>query len=203
MGPGQDAHLDRDRPDGRRVAAVDADVLRQDQLADGGLGQDVHEGGADAVAAPDVLEGLALLGAVVRLLAPSNLVGDVGADGVQPLDEVAGQADEQLGGGLRVGHRPMSGGMVLAEDEAHEVGELVAAGIGVQLVGQLERVIDRARLPVHVVREVTEHERQVEPDVVGNHRGGAHPLDELREHLGRGCARKRRPHRSGRGPGDR
>ncbi len=40
----QDADLDADRPDGRGVAAIDANVLAQHQLTNGRLGDDVHQG---------------------------------------------------------------------------------------------------------------------------------------------------------------
>ena len=45
------------------------------------------ERGADAVAAADVLEPLALLGAVVALASAADLIGDVRADRVEPLGQ--------------------------------------------------------------------------------------------------------------------
>ena len=69
------------------------------------LVSDVHERRADAVAAPDVLEPVALLGAVVALASAADLVGDVVADRVEPLGQAGREVHEQLGGGLRVGHR--------------------------------------------------------------------------------------------------
>ena len=89
------------------------------------------------MATTDVLQPVALLGAVVALARPADLVGDVrrgcaSSRSGRPLREV----DEQLGGRLRVGHGPVRGGVVAAEHEPHEVGELPGAGIGVQLVGR-------------------------------------------------------------------
>ena len=136
------------------------------------------------MAAADVLEPVALLGAVVALASAADLIGDVGANRVEPLGQAGREVHEQLGGGLRVGHRAMRDDMLTTEDESHEVAELPRPRIGVELVGQLERVEDRGRLPLHVVREVAQQIRQVEADVVGHDRCVADPLGEVREHLG-------------------
>ena len=76
--------------------------------------------------------------------------------------------------------------MVAAEHESHQVGQLVAAGIGVELVAELEGVEHRRWLPVAIGREVAEHERNVEPGVVGDDRRLPDPVDEVAEHLGGG-----------------
>ena len=89
VGARQDADLDADRANRPRVAAVDADVLAQHELADGRLGHGVHERRADAVAAPDVLEPVALLGAVVALAGAAHLVGDLVAQRLEALGEAA------------------------------------------------------------------------------------------------------------------
>ena len=140
--------------------------------------------------AADVLQAVALLAAVVALSSATDLVGDVGTDRVELLGKPADHLDEQLRGGLGIGHGPVGTRVVPSEDEADEVAQLPAARVGVELVGELERVVDGLRLPLDVVRHMPEHERQVEADVVGHDRRVADPFRELRKNIG-GCRRGR------------
>jgi hypothetical protein len=70
------------------------------------------------------------------------------------------------------------------EHEPDQVAKLVAAGIGIELVCELQRVVHGSGLPAGVRWHVAQHERQVEPDVVGHHRRVPDPGGELGEHLG-------------------
>ena len=181
VGAGQDADLDADRPDGGRVATVDPDVLAQHQLAHGCLGEHVHQrrsrcrggGGCPPADRP------ARCGCSSRARAGSRPRCRSRTASSRPARPSV-RFDEQLGGGLRVRHGPMRGGVVPSEDEAHQVGQLVGAGIGVELIGQLQRVVHRARLPAGVVRQVAQDERHVECDVVRDQRRVADPLREAR-----------------------
>ena len=138
------------------------------------------------MASPDVLETVTLLGAVVALARPAHLVGDLAAKRVEALREAAREVEEELRGRLRVRHGAMRRRVVATEHESHQVGQLVAAGIGVELVAELEGVEHGRWLPAAVGRQVAEHERDVEPGVVGDDRGLPHPVDEAAEHLGSG-----------------
>src|SRR5947207_12499755 len=99
MGPGQQPDLDRDRPDVVNAAAVHADALVEDELADRLLVDEVEQALADArLAACSFEPGLRIAAIAVR----PNALGDRLAEAVDSAGQVRREGEDQLGRGFGV-----------------------------------------------------------------------------------------------------